>query len=174
MATSTGSLERETDKMDRNLPITTRNKTAGKVWIGLGVLDRCLDWTFVLNNSGGSGIPIYPIFSPWDTNIPLKCKNVIPNIENYCTTEYPIPIRRVCKVKYRSVTVLPALNSIFERLLAGRCMNFIVKYYQTSLVLIESFIVVRPLFAGVDGRLEDDARQRGARCGSLYGSFQGI
>ena len=23
---------------------------------------------------GGSGIPIYPIFSPWDTNIPENCK----------------------------------------------------------------------------------------------------
>ena len=47
------------------------------------------------------------------------------------------------KINYRPVTVLPALNIIFERRLSGH------------------------LVAKIDGGLEDDARQGGARCGSF-------
>ena len=37
-----------------------------------------------------------------------------------------------CKINYRPVTVLPALNNIFEGFYRGRCMNFTMDSYQTS------------------------------------------
>lgn len=46
----------------------------------------------------------------------------------------------LCKVNYRPVTVLPALKGFWQ----GRRMNFILKFFQTSLALTGNFIVVRP------------------------------
>ena len=79
-----------------------------------------------------------------------------------------------CKINYRPVTVLPALNNIFERLLSGQMYEF----YNG---LLSDFISAYRKFYSCETsllRLTKDwrmMRDRGAACcGSFYGSLQSV
>ena len=79
-----------------------------------------------------------------------------------------------CKINYRPITVLPALNNIFERLLSGQMCEF----YNG---LLSDFISAYRKFHSCETsllRLTEDWRMMRDRgklvCGSFYGSLKSV